>query len=327
MGKAVLQISRSPFTRCIKQVELPHHFNKPTFTIYNGKMDPVEHVSHFNQRMTIHSKNKVLMCKMFPSSLGPVAMRWFDGLEEGSISSYEELTRTFGARFVTCSQVLRPLDSLLSMAIIEGETLKNYFDRYWEMYNEIDGDFEDVAIRTVKVGLPTQSDLWKLLTMKPSQRLDQLMNHIEEHKKVKDDESQSKGKAKIFTPNRKDNQSDQYKPSRPKREFFNQASHNPTNAQVMNSVFKELIYHVLEKIENETVSRWGETPIEEIKVFIASITKTEVTQRRTARHYRFFSTSWLELGSLNSLCINPLDEESNPRQGPKRMLFFDHPWE
>jgi len=62
-------------------------------------------VSHFNQRIAIHSRNEALMCKVFPSSLKPIAMRWFDGLEEGSISSYEELTRVFGARFVTCSRV------------------------------------------------------------------------------------------------------------------------------------------------------------------------------------------------------------------------------
>ena len=70
------------------------------------------------------------MCKMFPSSLGHVAMRWFDGLKEGSINSFKELTWAFEARVVTCSRVPRPLDSLLSMAIREGETLKTYFDRY-----------------------------------------------------------------------------------------------------------------------------------------------------------------------------------------------------
>lgn len=107
------------------------------------------------------------MCKVFRSSLSLVAMRWFDKLEEGSISSYEELSRAFGARFVTCSRVLRPLDSLLSMTMREGETLKNYFDKYWELFNEIDGDFEDIAFRTFKVRLPTQSNLWKSLTMDP----------------------------------------------------------------------------------------------------------------------------------------------------------------
>ena len=70
------------------------------------------------------------MCKVFPNSLRPVAMRWFDGLKEGSIRSFQELTRAFGARFVTCSRIPRPLDSLLSMAMREGETLKTYSNRY-----------------------------------------------------------------------------------------------------------------------------------------------------------------------------------------------------
>ena len=75
MSKALNQISKSPFTCRIKVVTLPRHFHQPPFTIYNGWMDPVEHVSHFNQRMTIHSKDEALTCKVFPSSLGPVAIR------------------------------------------------------------------------------------------------------------------------------------------------------------------------------------------------------------------------------------------------------------
>ncbi|XP_050289692.1 uncharacterized protein LOC126727825 [Quercus robur] len=49
----------------------------------------------------------------------------------------------------------------------DGETLKIYSDRYWEMYNEIDGDFEDIAISTFKVGLPTKHGLRKYLTGRP----------------------------------------------------------------------------------------------------------------------------------------------------------------
>ena len=60
--------------------------------MYNGWTDLVKHVSHFNQRMIVHSKNEALMCKVFPSSLGPVAMRWFDGLGAGFIDSFKELT-------------------------------------------------------------------------------------------------------------------------------------------------------------------------------------------------------------------------------------------
>ena len=102
-------------------------------------------------------------------------MKWFDGLEEGSTSFFQELTRAFGARFVTCSRVPHPLNSLLSMAMREGEPLKTYFDRYWEMFNKIDGDFEDVAIRTFKVDLPTKHDLRKSLTRKPVRSVRRLM--------------------------------------------------------------------------------------------------------------------------------------------------------
>ena len=78
----------------------------------------------------MHSKNEALMCKVFPSSLGPVAMRWFDGLDAGSIDSFKELTWVFGSRFITCSRVLWPLNSLLSMSMRERETLKTYSERY-----------------------------------------------------------------------------------------------------------------------------------------------------------------------------------------------------
>ena len=91
MSKALCQISKSPFARRINKARLPYWFPQPMFTIYNKRSDPVEHVSHFTQKMVVHSSNEALMCKVFPSSLRPVAMRWFDALEEGLIGSFEEL--------------------------------------------------------------------------------------------------------------------------------------------------------------------------------------------------------------------------------------------
>ena len=167
MNKALSQVSKSPFTRNIEDASLPQRFHEPKFTIYNTRIDSVEHVSHFNQRIAVHSKDKALMCKVFPSSLGPVAMRWFNGLRANSIDSFKKLTQAFGAHFITCSRVLRPLGSLLSMSIWKGESLKAYLDRYWEMFNEIKGEHDDVAISTFKADLPTEHDLRKSLTGKP----------------------------------------------------------------------------------------------------------------------------------------------------------------
>ena len=106
------------------------------------------------------------MCKIFPSSLGPMVMRWFNDLRANSIDSFKKLTRAFGARFITYSRVPKPLGSLLSMSMREGETLKAYSKRYWEMFNEIDGDNDDVAISTFKASFPAEHGLRKSLTGK-----------------------------------------------------------------------------------------------------------------------------------------------------------------
>ena len=188
MSRAFNQISKSPFTRRIEGERLPPQFTQPTFTMYNGRTDLVEHVNHFNQRMVVHSKNKALICKVFPSSMGPVVIRCFDGLGVGSIDSFKELTWALESRFITCSRVPRPLDSLLSMSMREGETLKMNSNRYWEMFNEINGDFDDVAIRNFKVGLPAEHDLRKSLTKKPVRSVHWLMDCINKYKRVKEDQ-------------------------------------------------------------------------------------------------------------------------------------------
>ena len=137
------------------------------------------------------------MCKVFLSSLGPVAMKCFDGLGAGSMDSFKELTQAFGSLFITCSKVPRPLDSLLSMSMQERETLKTYSNRYWEMFNEIDGDFDDEAIRTFKVGLPAEHDLRKSLTKKPVRSVRWLMDCIDEYKRVEEDQQQGKERLRL----------------------------------------------------------------------------------------------------------------------------------
>ena len=65
------------------------------------------------------------------------------------------------------------------------------------MFNEIDGNFDDVAIRTFKVGFPVEHDLRKSLTRKLIKSVRQLMDRIDEYKQVEKDQQQGKGKAKV----------------------------------------------------------------------------------------------------------------------------------
>ena len=235
MKKALSQISKSPFTRGIEKAKFPKRFHQPTFTIYNGRIDPVEPVSQFKQKMTVHSQDEALLCRVFPSSLRPMPMRWFDGLRTNSISSFKKLTQSFCSRFITCGRVLQPVDSLLSMTIKEGESVKAYAERYWEMFNEIDGDFDKVAIRTFKVGLPSEHGLRKSLIGKPVTSLRQLMDRVDKYKRIEDDQQQGKGKAKVVPQERRDFSSDRYNNNQPRRDYSEQPGSN--NNQVVGAVF------------------------------------------------------------------------------------------
>nr|XP_023898597.1 uncharacterized protein LOC112010488 [Quercus suber] len=191
MSKALDRLSRSPFTHRIEEAMLPRRFQQPTFTVYNGKTDPVEHVSQFNQRMAVHSKNEALMCK------------------------------AFGSRFVTNSKPPRLISALLSLSVRDGETLKAYSDKYWEVYNDLDGKYDAVAINTFQNGLPMGHGLRKSLTGKPATSVRQLMDWIDKYKLVDEDMLQGKGKEKTVSV-----------------------------------VFREPVHKVLEKIKDEPYFRW-----------------------------------------------------------------------
>ncbi|XP_065621988.1 LOW QUALITY PROTEIN: protein NUCLEAR FUSION DEFECTIVE 4-like [Quercus suber] len=116
----------------------------------------------------------------------------------------------------------------------EGESLKAYSDRYWEMFNDMEGNFDAMALDTFKLGLPTDHGLRTSL--------------------VEEDQQQGKGKDKVTPQDRKDFRSDRYNNNRPRRDFAGQSG--SANAQAVNTVFKEPVHQVLEKIKNESFFRW-----------------------------------------------------------------------
>ena len=103
MSRALRRVAQSAFSGDIEQAPMPSRFTRPPFNSYDGKTDPVKQVSHYIQMMSLHTYNDVLMCKVFPSSLGPTTLRWFNGLRKCSIHSFAELIQEFGVRFMTCS--------------------------------------------------------------------------------------------------------------------------------------------------------------------------------------------------------------------------------
>nr|XP_023895030.1 uncharacterized protein LOC112006939 [Quercus suber] len=249
MSHALHRAARSPFSEDIERAPMPSRFTRPSFNIYDEKTELVKHASHYIRMMSLHSHNDALMCKVFPLSLGPTALRWFNGLRKSSIHIFAKLIQEFGIRFVTCSQVPQPVDVLLSMRMRVGETFRSYDSRYWKLYNEIEGGNEKIVVSTFRMGLPEDSKLRESLKKKPPEDMRQLMRRIEEYKRLEDDGLQSKGKAPLINHPWQSG----YQP-RPQKDFKIQEPE--WQLEEVNVTFKEPVHRIVDRIKNELYFRW-----------------------------------------------------------------------
>ena len=122
------------------------------------------------------------------------------------------------------------------------------------MFNEIDESYDDVAISTLKVGLPAEHDLRKSLTSKPVVDVRQLMDMIDKYRRIEEDQLQGKGKAKVILQEMRDFRSDRIQNNRPRRDFAGQS--RSANTQAVNAVFREPMQQVLAKVKNESFFKW-----------------------------------------------------------------------
>ena len=141
------------------------------------------------------------------------------------------------------------MDTLLSMKIRVGETLRSYASRYWELYNEIGGGNEKITTSIFRMGLLENSELRESSTRKPPEDMRQIMRRIGEYKRLKDDQLQSKGKAPLVNHPR---QAD-FQP-RPRKDLRIQE----LEAQMgkVNITFKEPMHNIIDRIKNEPYFMW-----------------------------------------------------------------------
>ena len=100
------------------------------------------------------------------------------------------------------------------------------------MFNEIDKNYDDVAISTFNVGFPAEHDLRKSLTGKPVASVRQLMDRIDKYRKIEEDQLQGKGKAKVITQEMRDFMSDRFHNNQSQKDLLG-SQDLPTLRQLM----------------------------------------------------------------------------------------------
>ncbi|XP_038976592.1 uncharacterized protein LOC120107395 [Phoenix dactylifera] len=144
--------TRSPFSQQIEEEPVPPRFKMPQVEPYNGRTDPLDHLESYRALMALQGASEALLCKAFPATLRGAAWLWFTGLKPSTISSFEQLGRQFASTFAASRPQRRTSDSLLDIKQKEGESLREYLDRFtaatWEV-RELD---QSIAMSALKTG-------------------------------------------------------------------------------------------------------------------------------------------------------------------------------
>ncbi|RYR03516.1 hypothetical protein Ahy_B06g082514 [Arachis hypogaea] len=82
----------TPFTERILRAKLPKGFDKPTDMKYDGTKDPQEHLTAFEARMNLEGAADAVRCRAFLVTLAGPAIKWFNALPNGSITSFHDIS-------------------------------------------------------------------------------------------------------------------------------------------------------------------------------------------------------------------------------------------
>uniref|UniRef100_A0A2N9FX58 Uncharacterized protein n=1 Tax=Fagus sylvatica TaxID=28930 RepID=A0A2N9FX58_FAGSY len=224
--KALDLISSSPFTDEIESAELPERFTAPRLETYNGRTDPVAHIDHYHHRMALWRYRDPLMCRIFPSSLGEVALRWFNQLERGSIGSWSQMAEVFVGRFITNSRRSRGLDTLM-----------------------------DTALQAFKLGLPPSTGLRQSLTKRPPTTLKKLMDRVERFVRVEEDGGNTNAVVSEVPVSPPVSRPPVRTAQAPKARSA-PTSYAAPSYKAFHTVFKEPIHRLLDKIKGKPFFVW-----------------------------------------------------------------------
>ncbi|GKV21693.1 hypothetical protein SLEP1_g31647 [Rubroshorea leprosula] len=137
----------------ITQEPYPPGFRMPQFETYDGTKDPDDHLHAFFSIMQAQNASDALMCKMFPSTLRDNARTWYHTLRPNSINAYAELATLFATKFSSRRLIKKTTPELMRITQREGESLKNYMNRFNDAMLEVNAFDEAMGVTAVMQGL------------------------------------------------------------------------------------------------------------------------------------------------------------------------------
>ena len=85
----ITTVTGSSFSWEIYEAKLPEGFKLPTIKAYEGKLDPQDHLEHFNDLMELHLVSEMAKFRVFVVTLMNGAKIWLKTIASRSITSWQ----------------------------------------------------------------------------------------------------------------------------------------------------------------------------------------------------------------------------------------------
>ncbi|XP_072084375.1 uncharacterized protein [Arachis hypogaea] len=133
---------------------MPKNFELPTgLKSYKGFGDPRVHIKKFQSMMFFNSASDPVLFRSFLTYLDGAALLWFSKIPAGSISSFEDLARSFIDYFAASRIYVHGFDYLSTIKQGQHESLKDYMTKFAKATMEIPDLNPKVHLHTLKSGL------------------------------------------------------------------------------------------------------------------------------------------------------------------------------
>ncbi|XP_073129109.1 uncharacterized protein [Henckelia pumila] len=120
-GYLATSVRNIPFSAEILESELPKNFKFPHVGEYDGKGDPEEHLSRFENAALLHKYSDTIKCRVFLNTLIGPAQQWFNLLRSGDIKEFKDFSKAFLHHFASSKKHPQPL-SVFSLSNSKSST-------------------------------------------------------------------------------------------------------------------------------------------------------------------------------------------------------------
>ena len=121
----------------VPNIKIPHKFKVPSFEKYKGDTCPQSHLTMYARKMSTQTENQQLLIHYFQDSLTGATLRWYMGLDSGTIQTSRDLSKAFITQYKYNLDMSPDRDQLRAMSQKDTESFKEYAQRWREIWAAI----------------------------------------------------------------------------------------------------------------------------------------------------------------------------------------------